>query len=202
MLGQGAGASPDTVASSTGAVAPLRAGAIGGVGFPRLLAIEAMAELYGVVGIGGEYGALPTVTVDGVSANLWSLAGDVRLFPFRFLGGPVSSSFLGSFFVGARLGRQHIGANTTVSVAMLGSATEVLGIDSWYVNPRLGFLWTVPQAAGLTFGVDAGVQVPWGVSTSSTLPLSLAPSGAQQAVRTLGNSVLPTIDLLRVGLLL
>ena len=64
----------------------------------------------------------------------------------------------------------------------------------------VGFLWTTRQ--GLSFGVEAGVQVPpIGPTVSSTLPLSLYPS-AQRTVDTLGKSVLPTVDLLRVGVLL
>jgi hypothetical protein len=168
--------------------APVRVGVIGGVGFPRPLAVEGMAEIGGFVALGVEYGALPAVTIDGVSTSLWSLAGDLRVLPFH-----------GAFFIGLRAGRQHVGATTTLSVASFGSATEVLGLDSWFVNPRVGFLWTTRE--GLTFGVEAGVQVPLSPAVSSSLPLSLYPT-AQRTIDTLGKSVLPTIDLLRVGLLL
>ena len=147
-----------------------------------------MAEIGGLVALGVEYGALPAVTIDGVSTSLWSLAGDLRVLPFH-----------GAFFIGLRAGRQHVGATTTISVASFGSATEVLGLDSWFVNPRVGFLWTTRE--GLTFGVEAGVQVPLSPAVSSSLPLSLYPT-AQRTIDTLGKSVLPTIDLLRVGLLL
>ncbi len=166
----------------------LRVGAIAGIGFPRPLAIEPMVVLSGLVAIGGEYGVLPSTTVDGVQASLWSLAGDVRVFPFR-----------GAFFVGLRAGHQHIEAATTVTVAPYGSAPEVLSFDSFFVNPRIGFLWT--SNAGLTFGVEAGVQIPLTASTDSTLPISLVPS-AQNTAQALGGAVLPTVDVLRIGLLL
>src|SRR5215472_1744556 len=110
-------------------VRPLRVGVIGGVGFPRPLAIEGMTLLGDSVALGAEYGVLPDLTVDGVHTSLWSLAGDVRFFPFH-----------NGFFVGVRAGRQHVGADTTVTVAPYGSGTESLSLDSWFVNPRIGFL--------------------------------------------------------------
>jgi hypothetical protein len=167
---------------------PLRVGVIGGVGFPRPLAIEALAEIHGYAALGIEYGALPTITVDGVSANLWSVSGDLRVFPLR-----------GAFYLGLRFGRQHVGATTRVAMGPFGDATEVLGLDSWFLNPRAGFLWTL--GGGLTFGLEVGVQFPLGPGVTSSLPLSLYP-GAQRSIETLGKSVLPTVDLLRVGLVL
>jgi hypothetical protein len=169
-------------------VTPLRVGVIAGLGFPRPLAVEAIGEVSEVVALGVEYGALPKITVAGVDADLWSLAGDVRVFPFR-----------GPFFLGLRAGRQHVGATTSVAIMSFGSATEVLGLDSWFLNPRVGFLWTTRE--GLTLGVEAGVQFPLSPSVSSTLPLSLYPA-AQRTVDALGSSVIPTVDLLRIGLLL
>jgi hypothetical protein len=171
------------------AIHKLRVGAIAGVGFPRPLAIEPMVVLSGWVAVGGEYGVMPQMTLYGVQASLWSLAGDVRVFPFR-----------GNFFVGLKVGHQHIDASTTVTVAPYGSAPEQLALDSFYVNPRIGFLWT--SNAGLTLGVEAGVQIPLSASTDSSLPLSLAPSSVQNTIQALGGAVLPTVDLLRIGLLL
>jgi len=177
-------------------------GVLGGVGFPHPLSVEAMAQLYGVMTVGLEYGALPPITIDSVRASLWSVAGDFRVSPFR--------GSMSAFFIGARLGRQHVGAETVVNVPMLGSASEVLGLDSWFVNPRVGFLWTWPGTQGrqadlvqpaLAIGIEAGVQIPLGPTVSSTLPLSLAPD-ANRTVTTLGKTVLPTIDLLRLGLML
>jgi hypothetical protein len=189
-LSCGAVAAADTTAPATEApgppappgVTPLRVGVIGGLGFPRPLAVE-------VVALGVEYGALPSVTVSGVDATLWSLAGDVRVFPFH--GSP--------FFLGLRAGRQHVSATTTVSLMSFGSATEVLDLDSWFLNPRVGFLWTMQ--GGFTLGVEAGVQIPLSPSVSSTLPLSLYPS-AQRTADAFGSSVIPTVDLVRIGLLL
>jgi hypothetical protein len=170
------------------AARPWRIGAIGGVGFPRPLAVEAMGVVGEVVGLGAEYGALPAITISGVHASLWSLAADARLFPFR-----------GAFYIGLRGGHQHVAASTTINVGSIGSLPEDLAFDSWFINPRLGFLWTSHE--GLALGVEAGVQFPISSSWSSTLPLSLAPS-AQHTADTLGSAVVPTIDFFRLGLLL
>jgi hypothetical protein len=168
--------------------APVRLGVIGGVGFPRPLSLEATAELYGWVAIGVEYGVLPSITIDGVDASLWSLSAGVRVYPFR-----------NSFFVGLGAGRQHAAASTAVTVPMFGPVDANVGLDCWFVNPQVGFLWHSRE--GITLGVDAGVQFPIGPTVSSNVPLSLDPSLAN-AVRTIGSSVLPTIDLLRLGLVL
>ena len=175
---QAPGAADDRPASSdhvdgTDAVHKLRVGAIAGVGFPRPLAIEPMVVLGGWVAVGGEYGVMPAMTLYGVQASLWSLAADVRVFPFR-----------GNFFVGLKVGHQHIDASTTITVAPYGSAPEQLALDSFYVNPRIGFLWT--SNAGLTLGVEAGVQIPVASSTDSSLPLALAPSSVQNTIQALG----------------
>jgi hypothetical protein len=165
---------------------PVRIGAIGGVGFPRPLAVEGMAVIDGVVALGGEYGVLPATSIDGVRVSLWSLSGDARVFPFR-----------GAFFIGLRAGYQHLDASTVVVRSI--SATETLALDSWVINPRLGFLWILPN--GLAWGVEAGVQFPVEMAISSALPLSRIPS-AQSTADTLGNGVIPTVDLLRIGLVM
>jgi hypothetical protein len=166
---------------------PLRIGALGGLGFPQPLSIEGIVVLGGIVALGAEYGALPSTTLGGVQASLWSFSGDARVFPFG-----------GAFFVGMRAGRQGLSASTRVVVGPIG-LSEALTIDSWFINPRLGFLWRSP--VGLAFGVDVGVEIPIGIAISSTLPLSLLPT-AQNTIDAIANSVVPTVDLLRIGLIL
>jgi len=167
---------------------PLRLGVLAGVGFPRPFAVEALASIASVADVGVEYGFLPGLDVSSVHTDLWSVAGDLRVRPFR-----------GAFFLGVLVGRQHIGATTTVTASGLGSATEQLGLDSWFVNPRIGFLWTTHY--GLALGLDAGLQVPLSSSVTSSLPLSLYPA-AQARADALGASMIPTLDLLRIGLVL
>ena len=165
----------------------VRGGALVGVGFPRPLSIEALVSVGSVVALGAEYGVLPATTIDGVRTDLWSLSGDARFFPFR-----------GPLFVGLRAGHQHVGASTTITVAPYGSVSEALSLDSWFINPRVGLLWTSHE--GLALAIEAGLELPVGSSLSSTIPLSLVPA-AQNRVDTLGNSVIPTVDLFRIGVL-
>jgi len=165
-------------------------GALGGVGFPRPLAVEAFVDLDRVALVGAEYAFLPTTTISGVSLSSWSVAADARVFPFR-----------GAFFVGARLGHQHIDGTATVTVTGVGSASESVALDGWFVNPRVGFLWHTNP--GLAVGVAVGLEVPLSTSTSSaspSLPAGLSiDTGLASAAGTFGRSVLPTVDLLQIG---
>jgi hypothetical protein len=173
-------------ASDDSATRP-RVGVIVGVGFPRPLAVEGLVK-FDRFALGAEYGALPPVDISGVNVSMWSVAADARVFPLG-----------GEFFIGLRAGVQHIDAQTAISLAQYGSVSEALELDSWFLNPRFGILWR--SDVGLTLGIEAGVQFPLNPSTTSSLPLSLVP-GAQTAVDSLGKAILPTVDLLRIGLLL
>jgi hypothetical protein len=168
-------------------VPPFRYGAIAGIGFPRALAIEAIIRVQDLFAFGVEYGVIPGITIDGVHGSLWSLAADARYFPFG-----------GAFFIGLRGGRQHMDGDALIKLNPLGPANEDLGIDTWYVNPRLGLLWTWRD--GVTLGLEAGVQIPLGVDVTSNWPLSLVP-GAEGIANSIGSKWLPTLDLLRVGFL-
>lgn len=169
---------------------PVAVGVLGGVGFPRPLSVEGVVRIDRRVLLGAEYGFLPPSQLGGVEASLWSAAGDARLFPFR-----------GAFFVGVRGGRQHVRAATAITVPTVGESTEAIEVGSWFVNPRLGFLWT--WRSGFALGVDAGVHVPVSSSTSTTLPPEAqGDPRVTFASRALGKTVLPTLDLLRVGLVL
>jgi hypothetical protein len=166
---------------------PLRIGALVGAGFPRPLAVEGTVKLGDLLLVGAEYAVLPTVTIASVRTTFWSLAADARVFPLR-----------GAFFVGVRAGRQVANASTNLAIAPYGSSYEMVGLDSWFVNPRVGFLWTM--ASGFTVGFEAGVQIPVASTTSSVLSLSLEPD-AQRVLDSIGKAVLPTVDLIRIGLL-
>ncbi len=171
-----------------------RIGAFGGVGFPRPLSIEGFAKIEKVVGVGIEYSVLPAMTLNGIDTTFWALSGDVRVFPFE-----------NGFFVGMTVGRQHVGASTTLTLpSPYPSLPESVTADTWFINPRIGFLSTWNW--GLTVGIDAGVQIPLSASFASTIPTNLPvnipiATDATDMAHLLGKSVLPTVDLLRVGLL-
>ena len=128
--------------NAEGALGPVRIGAFGGVGFPRPLSVEAMVKIDDLVGLGVEYGALPQVTVSSVTAAMNAVAVDVRVFPMR-----------NGFFVGLAAGRQEIDATATVAVSpALGSLSGQVSAETWYLNPRIGFLWT--WRSGITIGME------------------------------------------------
>jgi hypothetical protein len=190
----------------------IRAGLLAGVGFPRPLAVEGLLTLGERVVLGAEYGGMPAMTVDGgptsvgsfplpiqgqsvspvtmndVRVSLWSVAAEGRWFPFG-----------GTFFVGLRAGRQHVGATTTLLAPRYASMSETIDLDGWFLNPRVGLLWG--SHGGIAFGVEAGVQVPIGATVASSIPLSLLPA-VQRTAGQIGGSVIPTVDLLRLGFVL
>jgi hypothetical protein len=149
-----------------------RIGAFGGIGFPRPLSVEGFAKIAKVVGLGVEYSVLPSVSLGGVETTFWALSGDLRVFPLQ-----------NGFFIGMTGGRQHVSATALVSLpdGYPSQSEQILG-DTWFINPRIGFLST--SSWGLTIGID--------------IPIA---SDANSTAHYLAKSVLPTVDLLRVGLL-
>jgi hypothetical protein len=172
-----------------------RIGVLGGVGFPRPLSIEAFAKIERIVGLGVEYSVLPTLDVSGVETSFYAVAADARIFPFR-----------DAFFVGLRAGRQHLGAHSDIAIQGYGVVREALSVDSTFINPRLGFLWTWDP--GVTLGIDIGVQIPVASSSTSSIPRSSLPASVTvdddivRVTNTVGKYVLPTVDLLKIGFLL
>jgi hypothetical protein len=82
---------------------------------------------------------------------------------------------------------------------------EQITADTWFINPRIGFLST--SSWGLTVGIDAGVQIPLSATFASTIPTNLPvtipiATDANNTAHYLGKSLIPTVDLLRIGLLL
>jgi hypothetical protein len=166
----------------------LRVGVLGGVGFPRPLAVEGVVVFDRLVLLGGEYSALPTTTIEGVQTSLWAIAADARVFPFR-----------NGFFVGVRAGQQHLDESATITVTNVGTFSGSNTADTTFINPRMGFLfnWSV-----LALGIDAGVQFPLSASTATNVPPGISvPPAIVALTQTLSQQTLPTIDLLRIGLI-
>lgn len=167
----------------------LRIGVLGGVGFPHPLAVEGVVLIDRLVLLGAEYSALPTTNLAGVQTSLWAVAADARVFPFR-----------NGFFVGVRAGQQHLDESAAVTVANVGSFSGSNSADTTFINPRMGFFW---NWSALALGIDAGVQIPLSASTASNLPAGVsAPPAVTDWTHTFSQQVLPTIDLLRIGLVL
>ncbi len=151
------------------------------------MSFELFARLGGNVGLGAEYGLLPSISFGGVAVSAWAASFDLRLFPFH-----------GAFFVAARAGYQHLDGSATVSAGSLGSASGSATLETWFVNPRAGFLWTLGY---FTISIEGGAQLPIASSFSSSLPSAVALQVHSSTPVTLLSGILPTVDLLRVGLL-
>jgi hypothetical protein len=174
-----------------------RIGPLVGVGFPRPLAIEGLVKIERQFGLGVEYSFLPRMTIAGASTRFDAVAADARWFPFK-----------GGFFIGMRGGRQWLTGSMTLTIQQVGSFTETAEAATWFVNPRLGYLYTWPS--GVTLGIDAGIQLPIGATYDRSGPATAAGLTAQntqteatlrQIANTFGNSTTPTIDLFRLGFL-
>jgi hypothetical protein len=165
-------------------------GVLGGVAFPRPIAVEGLVKIERIVGLGFEYSMLPGITVEGVNTHFWALAADARAFPFK-----------NAFFVGLRAGRQHLGGDANIAMPGVGTVNETMSVDTTFINPRIGFLWT--WGPGISLGVNAGVQIPVSTSESSSLPPGTAVDPRiTRVANTLGRNVLPTVDLLQIGVML
>ena len=155
--------------------APISIGALAGVGFPRPLSVEGLVILGKTIGLGGEYSILPPITVSSIQASMSAVAGDFRIFPFR-----------SPFFFGVKGGLQRLDATAMIA----------LSAETWFVTPRIGAMWT--WGSGIAFGMEAGVQIP--VSTTTRMPG--APEDVVKLVNALASTALPSIDLIRIGLVL
>ena len=170
---------------------PIHVGVLGGLGFPRPFAVEGMLEIDRVLALGVEYSVLPTMRFDGVDIGMHALAGDVRIFPLR--GGP--------FFFGARFGKQQLDGAAAVTIAPYGTFDGSMSMQTWFVDPRIGLLWTFDS--GITVGMNAGVQIPLSHVTTTTLPSGIAvPAQATTIADTLGARMIPTVTLLQLGVVL
>jgi hypothetical protein len=169
----------------------VRIGPLVGLGFPRPFSIEAYGKIHEVLGAGVEYSLLPKMSILGTEASFRAVAADVRAFPLR-----------GPFFIGVRFGRQWLDANATWN-----GYTETMNATTWFVNPRIGLLYT--WSSGFSAGIDAGVQIPiaptyerHGPATEMGLAQGTNANAAVASIaNVLGNKVTPTVDLIRLGFL-
>ena len=74
-----------------------------------------------------------------------------------------------------------------------------MAVDTWFVNPRVGFLWM--WQSGIAVGFDAGLQFPLAsdVTTTTSLGGSAIDGRVTSMSNTFGRRIVPTIDLLRIG---
>jgi hypothetical protein len=155
---------------------PVRVSAmIGVVSLPRPADVEVLVRIFDLFGVGLGYSDFPAF----VANPLLDLAGakdadtdarldqfnafdlDLRLFPFR-----------GRFFVGTSLGHQSLKGAVTENTA-LGPQTATVDLGTWYVTPRVGWMWTFDPGFLLAF--DAGVQIKLSADKTVTVPAAAPP---------------------------
>ncbi|MCM2324456.1 MAG: hypothetical protein NDJ90_14455 [Oligoflexia bacterium] len=136
---------------------PLGGSFSAGLPHPLNLALEArVSETFsGSISLGG----LPTVHQQEVALSLSTLNARGRWHPFS-----------GAFFLGGILGAQKIKGSMTEDVVLTSPSVVIpttvsLAVNNLYLTPHLGWLWGL-NAPGLLFGVEAGVQLPFGARSS------------------------------------
>ena len=160
----------------------VRVGAIAGVGFPHPLTVEALVKIDRIVAIGAEYGFTPDINISGVTASMWSASGDVRVFRCAAR----SSS--------ARARRRAATPRREVvrvlasdhSANVLREPAHRLLVD---VEERVHLRHRRRRAAPVTYSVT-------GTSTAMSIPQ------LTNAASLIGGTVLPTVDLLKIGFML
>jgi hypothetical protein len=184
---------------------PVRVGAlIGVVSVPRPSDVEVLVRVMDVFAVGLGYSDFPAFIANPLldlvganSATTHATLGqfnavdlDLRVFPAR-----------GAFFVGASLGRQSLQGLLTEST-VVGPQSASLDLTTWYVTPRVGWLWRFDP--GLLIGFDVGVQLKLASDQTVVLPSSATPDIRQRVenLADLGASYpLPSLRL-RIGWML
>lgn len=149
---QGASAKAEADAKTGGLLGPVSLGPTAALGLPQPLRLGLEGRFTDYLGFAGTYGFLPTLTFGTVAVKFNAIDLRARVFPFG-----------GSFFLGASIGQQTMGASASDSIS--GQTTTVgLDVKTIFLTPTLGWRWG--GRTGLIFGFDLGWQMA--LSSSST----------------------------------
>lgn len=165
------------------------------LGLPTPFRVGLELRGFDYLGLGFDYGFLPTLTFSDVKIKYtsWRITG--RAFPFK-----------GAFFVGLAFGKQTLtgtGSNTVQTIPVSYS----LELATTILAPHIGWRWT--WNSGFFFGMELGVQL---VSNATSTVSTDAPAAIQSDPdylaekakvedegRKLGNTTLPHFGLIQVG---
>jgi hypothetical protein len=176
-----------------GALGAFRLGALAGVGAPSIFSGEGLAKIGDWVGLTGDYGAAPSISLPvgngGATISQTTVSAGARVFPFR-----------GAFFVGGSVGQQSVNAKVTQSAAGQTGAAN-FSTSAIFIEPQIGFLYRT--SFGLAIGCDAGLEIPVSAhgqsSVTDGIPL---PSVLSQAMTYAEKGPIPSVNLLRLGYVL
>ncbi len=162
---------------------------LGVISIPRPVNVQLIIKGWDLVGIGVSYSALPSFIADAIlsiagvhnaSAHSSAWEADLRLFILR-----------GAFFLGSSLGTQSLTATATSN-----GVTAQGDLTTFYITPRLGWLWI--WDSGFLLGTDFGVQIP--VSNTLTIDPVANNKDVRDAARVIGQTPLPAVTF-RIGYL-
>jgi hypothetical protein len=167
--------------------APLRVGAmIGIVSLPRPVEGEVFVRIQDLFSVGFSYSDFPAFVADPLLSAVGAKSdtrtarldeftayeADLRVMPFR-----------SAFFFGASFGRQFVKGAVTEST-VVGPQTGTVDVSTWYVTPRIGWLWT--HDSGLLLGLDFGVQLKLAADSKVNVPFG-TPADVQRDVQNLAD---------------
>lgn len=165
------------------------------VGFPTPFRFGLEMRGWEYVGLGFDYGFLPSLSFSNVKVkfNSWRITG--RAFPFK-----------GSFFLGVGFGKQNLTGTSSNSVSGT-TVNYTVDIGTTIITPHVGWRWT--WESGFFFGMELGVQL---ASSSTSTFNSDAPaaiqsnatyvsekSNVEEQGRKLGKVTLPHFGLVQLG---
>lgn len=180
-----------------GLLGPVTVGPHVALGLPRPLNVGLEAKFLDIVGVGFNYGALPTLTISNVKVKFNAFDGRVRWFAFR-----------GAFFVGAGVGQQTLAVNKTDTILTV-PLTVSADVKTTYLTPHIGWRWQ--WASGITLGMELGYQHALSskttLATSPVLPGAVTATAEYQKISTdvndagkkFGDQGLPHFTLLQIG---
>ncbi len=176
-----------------GALGVLRLGALAGVGAPSIFSGQALAKIGDWVGLTGDYGTAPSITMPigngGATISQTTVSAGARVFPFR-----------GSFFIGGAVGQQSVNAKVTQSAQGAAGGAN-FSTTAIFIEPQIGLLYR--SSFGLAIGCDIGLEIPVTArgesSASEGIPL---PGPLSQAMTYAEKGPIPSVNILRLGYVL
>jgi hypothetical protein len=176
-----------------GALGTLRLGALAGVGAPSIFSGEALAKIGDWVGLTGDYGTAPSISLPigngGATISQTTVSAGARVFPFR-----------GAFFIGGAVGQQSVNAKVTQSAqGQTGGAN--FSTSAIFIEPQIGMLYRT--SFGLAIGCDVGLEIPVTARGQSSVTDGVPLPGAlSQAMTYAEKGPIPSVNLLRLGYVL
>jgi hypothetical protein len=184
-----------------GLFGPIRFGPVVGTGIPNLRSIGATSKLWGLVGLGFNYGSIPDMQVSfygDATVRYRQMDAYARVYPFR-----------GGFYLGSGFGYHSVKGTHTNRVEVNSpvgkhefSIESEGSVRSMIVTPQLGYFRNFDFGLALGFGIGAQIPVAPSEVTYQSRPSPSVPTEVVQAadkqvvdtLRTIGRTPLPQVE--------